>query len=78
VILVFEDVHWADPTSLELLERIRDNAKNWRMLVILLHRPDLALPWAEQPHVTSLAINRLDRVQVSSMVESLTEGQILP
>src|SRR6266516_1572912 len=78
VILVFEDVHWADPTSLELLERIRDNAKNWRMLVILLHRPDLNLPWAEQPHVSSLAINRLDRVQVTSMVESLTEGQVLP
>src|SRR6266480_4800239 len=48
------------------------------MLVILLHRPDLNLPWAEQPHVSSLAINRLDRVQVSSMVESLTEGQVLP
>ncbi len=78
VILVFEDVHWADPTSLELLERIRDNAKNWRMLVILLHRPDLTLPWAEQPNVTSLAINRLDRVQVSSMIESLIEGRVLP
>ncbi len=78
VILVFEDVHWADPTSLELLERIRDHVQNWRMLVILLHRPDLTLPWTEQPHVASLTINRLDRVQVSSMVESLTEGQVLP
>jgi class 3 adenylate cyclase/predicted ATPase len=78
VILVFEDVHWADPTSLELLDRIRHSAQNWRILVILLHRPDLTLPWAEQPHVTSLAINRLDRVQVSSMVQSLTEGEVLP
>ena len=78
MILVFEDVHWADPTSLELLERIRDNAKNWRMLIILLHRPDLTLPWAEQPHVTSLTVNRLDRRQVSSMVQSLTKGKELP
>ena len=78
MILVFEDVHWADPTSLELLERLRDNVKNWRMLVILLHRPNLTLPWAEQPHVTSLTINRLDRVQVSSMVQSLTKGKVLP
>jgi class 3 adenylate cyclase/predicted ATPase len=78
VILVFEDVHWADPSSLELLDRIRDNVQNWRMLVILLHRPDLTLPWAEQPHVTSLPINRLDRVQVSSMVQSLTEDEVLP
>src|SRR5262249_13440974 len=78
VILVLEDVHWAYPTSLELLDRIRDNVQNWRMLVILLHRPDLTLPWAEQPHVTSLIINRLDRVQVSSMVQSLIEGEVLP
>jgi predicted ATPase/class 3 adenylate cyclase len=78
VILVFEDVHWADPTSLELLARIRDSVQNWRMLVILLHRPDLTLPWVEQPHITSLMINRLDRVQVSSMVEFLTEGEVLP
>ena len=77
-ILVFEDVHWADPTSMQLLEQIRDNAKNCRMLVILLYRPDLTLPWAEQPHVTSLKIDRLDRVQVSSMVQSLTKGKVLP
>jgi len=78
VILVFEDIHWADPTSLELLERLRDNVKDWRMLVILLHRPDLTLSWAEQPHVTSLTVNRLDRVQVSSMVQSLSKSNVLP
>ena len=78
VILVFEDIHWADPTSMELLERIRDDVKNWRVLVILLHRPNLTLPWAEQLHVTSLTVNRLDRLQVSSMVQSLTKGKLLP
>ena len=78
VILVFEDIHWADPTSLELLERLRDNVKNWRMLVILLHRPNFTLSWAEQPHVTSLTVNRLDRVQVSSMVQSLSRSNVLP
>jgi class 3 adenylate cyclase/predicted ATPase len=77
-ILLFEDVHWADPTSLELLERIQDSVQNWQMLVIILHRPDLTLPWAGQPHVASLSINRLDRVQVSSIIESLTEGEVLP
>ncbi len=78
VVLIFEDVHWADPTSLELLERIRDSVKNWRMLVLLLHRPSLTLPWTEQAHVTSLTVNRLDRVQVSSMVQFLTKGKDLP
>jgi class 3 adenylate cyclase/predicted ATPase len=78
VILVFEDVHWADPTSLELLEQVRDNVKNWRILVIILHRPNLTLPWTEQPHVISLMVNRLDRLQVSSMVQSLSKDQDLP
>jgi class 3 adenylate cyclase/tetratricopeptide (TPR) repeat protein len=77
-IVVFEDVHWADPTSLELLERVRDSVQNWRMLVLVLHRPDLTLPWAEQPHVSSLTIGRLDRVQVSSMLRLLAEGKVLP
>src|SRR5262249_3505712 len=78
VILVFEDVHWADPTTLELLEQVRDNVKNWRILVILLHRPNLTLPWTEQPHVISLTVNRLDRLQVSSMVQSLSKDKDLP
>jgi len=78
VILVFEDVHWADPTSLELLEQIRDHVRDWRILVILLHRPNLTLPWTEQPHVISLTVNRLDRLQVSSMVQSLSKDKDLP
>jgi class 3 adenylate cyclase/predicted ATPase len=77
-LVVFEDVHWADPTTLKLLERVRDSIQNWRMLVVLLHRPDLTLPWAEQPHVTSLSMGRLDRVQVSSMIRVLSEGKVLP
>ena len=77
-LVVFEDVHWADPTSLKLLERLRDGVRDWRMLVLLLHRPDITLPWAEQPHVTSLTMGRLDRVQVSSMVRLLSEGKVLP
>jgi class 3 adenylate cyclase/predicted ATPase len=77
-IVVFEDVHWADPTTLKLLERVRDSIRNWRILVILLYRPDLTLPWAEQSHVTSLSMGRLDRAQVSSMVRMLCGGKVLP
>ena len=73
VLLVFEDVHWIDPTSLELLERLRDQVQNWRMLVLVLFRPELALPWTSQPHITALTINPLDRTQVAAMVESLAE-----
>jgi predicted ATPase/class 3 adenylate cyclase len=77
MIVAFEDIHWADPTSLELLERVRDSIQNCRMLFIVLHRSDLTLAWAEQPHITSLTISRLDRVQLSSMVRALAEGKVL-
>jgi len=72
-ILVFEDVHWIDPTSLELLERLRDQVRRWRMLVVVLSRPELTLPWAGQPHIGSLMLSRLERGQVVSMIASLAE-----
>jgi class 3 adenylate cyclase/tetratricopeptide (TPR) repeat protein len=71
VLLIFEDVHWIDPTSWELVERIRDHVKNWRILVILLFRPEFLVSWESQPHITSLAINRLDAAQVASVIQSL-------
>jgi class 3 adenylate cyclase/tetratricopeptide (TPR) repeat protein len=78
VLLVFEDVHWIDPTSLELLERIRAQVASWRMLAVILVRPEFELSWADQPHTTTLAINRLDREEVVSMVESLAIETLLP
>jgi len=77
-ILVFEDVHWIDPTSLELLTLIRDHVAQWRMLVILLLRPELNLAWPRLPHVTNIAINRLDPGQVVLMIRSVADGVPLP
>jgi class 3 adenylate cyclase/predicted ATPase len=77
-LLIFEDVHWVDPTSWELLELIRDHVANWRMLAILLFRPELNPPWPRHPHVTSIAINRLDPVQVVSMIQSIAVEVALP
>jgi class 3 adenylate cyclase/predicted ATPase len=68
---VFEDIHWIDPTSLELLERLRDRVKSWRMLVILSFRAERDLAWPEQPYIVALAVKRLEPAQVVSMVESL-------
>jgi class 3 adenylate cyclase/predicted ATPase/DNA polymerase III delta prime subunit len=71
IILVFEDVHWIDPTSLEFLELLRDRVKSWRMLVLLSSRPGQDPSWQAQPHLTSLALKRLTPEHVVSMVESL-------
>lgn len=76
-ILLFEDVHWIDPTSLELLERLRDQVRSWRILIILSLRPEVTLPWTDQPHITSLTLSRLDSTQVASMIESLSEEYAL-
>jgi predicted ATPase len=77
-ILVFEDVHWIDPTSFELLERLRDQVQSWRMCVIVLFRPELSLPWMEAPQVAALTVNRLDRDQVAAMAKLLSANAELP
>ncbi len=77
-ILVFEDVHWIDPTSLELLTLIRDHVARWRMLAILLLRPESNLPWPRLPHATNIVINRLDPEQVVLMIQSVADGVSLP
>ena len=77
-VLVFEDVHWIDPTSLEFLERVRDSVPAWRMLVVVSLRPDFALPWMSQPHVAALTINRLSPLEIAAMIESLTKSEGLP
>jgi class 3 adenylate cyclase/predicted ATPase len=78
VLLVFEDVHWIDPSSLELLGRIIKDARAWQALILVLLRPELTLPWTEHPHVLSLTINRLNRDQAQSVIEAVADKAVLP
>ncbi len=75
VLLVFEDVHWIDPTSMELLQRLRERISGWRALAVVLFRPEFDLPWTNQPNVTALRIQRLDRLQVAALIDTLAHGQ---
>jgi class 3 adenylate cyclase/predicted ATPase len=77
VLFVLEDVHWIDPSSMELLERLRDCMAGWRMLAILLFRPEFTLPWSEDPRVTMLTIDRLSHNQVMSMIASVAGTDVL-
>ncbi|MCP4335627.1 MAG: AAA family ATPase [Gammaproteobacteria bacterium] len=78
VLLIFEDVHWADPTSIELLGLIVNRAKSVPVLVVITFRPEFSPPWMGLSHVTSLTLNHFGRSQVIAMVEQVTGGKALP
>src|SRR5262249_5468014 len=59
VLMVFEDVHWIDPTSLELLDRIVERLGALPVLLLVTFRPEFAPPWIGQSYVTALALRRL-------------------
>ena len=60
VLMIFEDAHWTDPTSLEVFGRIVDRIKTLPVLLIVTFRPEFDPPWVGRPHVTSLTLNRLE------------------
>src|SRR5207302_1191822 len=75
---VMEDLHWADPSTLELLGLLIDQTPTARILVLLTFRPDFRLPWALRSHMTQLTLNRLGRKHVEAMIEGVAGGKTLP
>ena len=63
LLMIFEDVHWIDPTSLELLGRIVDQIKTLPVLLIVTFRPEFKPTWPGESHLTSLTLNRLGEHQ---------------
>jgi class 3 adenylate cyclase/predicted ATPase len=68
VCLIFEDAHWADPSSTEMLDRIVNLAQTTRILAVITFRPEFDAPWLGRPHATLLALNRLGREQSHQIV----------
>jgi class 3 adenylate cyclase/predicted ATPase len=68
LLLVFEDVQWIDPTSLELLHHIVEQAPRLRLMTLVTCRPDSDSPWARQSHVHELVLNRLPRAVGATLV----------
>jgi predicted ATPase len=71
---VFEDVHWIDPTSREVLDRLIDRIADLPMLLIVTYRPEFVPPWSTWPHVTTVVLNALDRSAAADMVERIAGG----
>jgi len=78
VCLVLEDLHWVDPSTLELLNLLIDQVPLARLLVILTCRPEFIPPWAMRSHVTHIALGRLTPLQTERMIERVTVGKALP
>lgn len=78
VLMVFEDVHWADPTSRESLDLLIERVATLRVLAILTFRPEFTPPWIGRPHVTFAALNRLPLRQRAEMIVHVTGGKALP
>ena len=78
VLMIFEDVHWIDPTSLEVLGRTVERLKTLSVLLVITYRPDFEPPWVGRPHVTSLTLNRLGDREIAAMIERVTGNKALP
>jgi class 3 adenylate cyclase len=78
VLMAWEDLHWADPTTLETLGMLIEQAPTAAMLVIATYRPELTPPWPQRSHMTPITLNRLERPEVEAMVGHLAGGRSLP
>jgi class 3 adenylate cyclase/predicted ATPase len=78
VLMILEDVHWADPTSLEAFGRTVDRVRTLRVLLIVTFRPEFEAPWVGQPHVTALTINRLAERDIGAMIDRVIGDNPLP
>ncbi|HYZ23502.1 MAG TPA: AAA family ATPase, partial [Rhodopila sp.] len=77
-VLLFEDAHWADPTTLEVLDLLIDRVRTVPLLVVLTHRPEFRSRWSRQGHVGALNLSKLTRAQSAAMVSLLAGGKALP
>jgi class 3 adenylate cyclase len=77
VLMIFEDLHWIDPTSLEVLGRTVDRLRTFPVLLIVTYRPEFEPPWIGQPHVTLLALNRLGEREIDDMIDRVTGNRPL-
>ncbi|MGB9650045.1 MAG: AAA family ATPase, partial [Stellaceae bacterium] len=78
VVIVFEDAHWIDPTSRELLDLTVERVRTLPVLLIVTFRPEFQPPWTGQPQVSMVVLNRLDRHDRTALVAQIAGGKALP
>ena len=78
VLMIFEDAHWIDPTSLELLALTVERVAQLPVLLVITARPEFAPPWPGHAHVTTIPLTRLGRSDGAALVRRITAGKTLP
>ena len=78
VLMIVEDIHWSDPTSLEAFGRAVNRIASHRVLLIVTFRPEFESPWIGRPHVTFLSINRLAQRDIDVMIDGVVGNKSLP
>ncbi len=78
LLLVYEDLHWIDPTSLELLDLLLDTIADQNIMILATARPSFEYGFGGHPIVTRFALNRLGKDQIGAIVSKLTDGKTLP
>ena len=78
VLMLFEDIHWADPSTLELLHILVERIQPTSILLIMTARPEFRPPWSVSGHITFLSLRRLRRDRMVAMVEGLAGAERLP
>jgi tetratricopeptide (TPR) repeat protein len=78
LLMAWEDLHWADPTTLETLGMLIEQAPTVPLMLIATYRPELTPPWPQRSHMTPITLNHLERPEVETMVGHLAGGRPLP
>src|SRR5262249_43531759 len=74
----WEDVHWADPTTLEALGLVVEQTPTVPMLHVLTYRPEFSPPWPQRSHITPIVLHRLEGSQVEALITRRAGGRALP
>ena len=78
LLMMFEDIHWIDPTSLEVLGRGLDRIKSVGVLLIITYRSEFEPPWIGRPYVTALTLNRLAQREIATLIDGVAGNKPLP
>jgi tetratricopeptide (TPR) repeat protein len=78
IVLAFEDLHWADPTSLDLMRALAERGAQAPLLIIATARPEFRAPWSVRSHHSVISLSPLDSSEIAKMVRDLSSRHALP